>query len=453
MFNPSLRRLTWNNGAVATLYSADEPERLRGPQHDCAAVDELCAFRRPEAWDQLMFGLRLGDKPRVAIATTPKPTRILKALLAREGQDVVVARSTSYENRANLAPEFFAQIVRKYENTRLGRQELLAEVLDDTPGALWNHGQIEELRRDHAPTFRRIVVAIDPSGTQEGDEAGIVAVGLAEDDHAYVLTDESGQYAPTEWARTAIGIYYRLRADRIVAEVNYGGDMVEATLRAVDMNVSYTSVTASRGKVARAEPAAAFYEQGRVHHLGSFPELEDQMCSFTTAFDRRTAAFSPGRVDALVWAITDVMVTPMSSWGVYELYRREPLALPVQRHPDNRQDWKIRYDAMAASDTPTHPVRVAKSNTSTGRSPYCRDPPTACSSSVPPKTSALPSCLETASCRPPKRPRSTLPRSIESREGCLDSGRCLRFRLEIHAIAEKGGPHRYSGNYNCFFSR
>jgi phage terminase large subunit-like protein len=173
--------LTWNNGAVAALYSADEPERLRGPQHDCAAVDELCAFRRPEAWDQLMFGLRIGDKPRVTNATTPKPNKILKALLAREGQDVVVSRSTSYDNRANLAPQFFNQITKKYEGTRLGRQELLAEVLDDTPGALWTRDQIEDLRRDRAPELQRIVVAIDPAGSAEGDETGIIAAGVDHD--------------------------------------------------------------------------------------------------------------------------------------------------------------------------------------------------------------------------------------------------------------------------------
>lgn len=260
IYEPSKRRLTWPCGAIATTFSADEPERLRGPQHDLAAVDELGSWRRPEAWDNLMFGLRLGDHPRCAVATTPRPTRLIRDLLAREGGDVVVTRGTSFENRDNLAPEFFSQITKKYEGTRLGRQELLGELLTDTPGALWSHAMIEEARRDHAPTFRRIVVALDPSGTQEGDETGIIAVGLAEDDHAYVLTDASGQYAPPEWAKTAIAIYYRLHADRMVAEVNYGGGMVEATIRAIDPNVSYTSVTASRGKVARAEPVAAFYD-------------------------------------------------------------------------------------------------------------------------------------------------------------------------------------------------
>jgi phage terminase large subunit-like protein len=355
IFNPSLRRLTWPNGAIATLYSADEPERLRGPQHDCAAVDELCSFRRPAAWDMLMFGLRLGNRPQCAIATTPKPTRILKALLVREGLDVIVSRATSYDNRANLAPAFFDQITKKYAGTRLGRQELMAELLDDTPGALWNRDRIEELRRDTAPVFRRIVIAVDPSGTAEGDEAGIIAVGLAEDDHAYVLADASDQLAPPDWARRAIALYHDLRADRVVAETNYGGEMVEATLRMMDPGVSFTSVTASRGKVARAEPIAALYEQGRVHHLGSYPELEDQMCGFTTAFDRRTAGYSPGRVDALVWALTELMVTPMPAFGIYEYYRRLANDLPTERHPAGRVEWRRRYDEQCERETPDHP--------------------------------------------------------------------------------------------------
>jgi hypothetical protein len=216
----------------------------------------------------------------------------------------------------------------------------------------------EELRRDTAPVFRRIVVAIDPSGTAEGDEAGIIAVGLAEDDHAYVLADASGQLAPPDWARRAIALYHDLLADRIVAEVNYGGGMVEATLRMMDPGVSFTSVTASRGKVARAEPVAALYEQGRVHHLGSYPELEDQMCGFTTAFDRRTAGYSPGRVDALVWALTELMVQPMPAFGIFEYYRRLANDLPAERHPagqDNRVDWRRRYDEMSERETPDHP--------------------------------------------------------------------------------------------------
>jgi phage terminase large subunit-like protein len=326
-FNPALRRLTWPGGAIATLYSADEPERLRGPQHDLAAVDELCAWRRPGAWDQLMFGLRLGDRPRCAIATTPKPTKLLKSILAREGDDVVVTRDSTYANRANLAPQFFSEIIKRYEGTRLGRQELQAEVLDDVPGALWTRDRLEELRRDAAPVMSRIVVAIDPAGSAEGDETGIIAAGVDEPGRGWLLADESGQYQPTDWARRAVALYHHLHADRVVAETNFGGGMVEATIRAVDPNVSFRAVTASRGKVARAEPVSALYEQGRVHHLGVYPELEDQLCGFTSHFDRNRAGFSPGRLDALVWALTDLMVQAMASFGAYEYARQQAEAL------------------------------------------------------------------------------------------------------------------------------
>lgn len=377
VYNPSLRRLTWSNGAVATLYSADEPERLRGPQHDAAAVDELAAWRRPEAWDQLMFGLRLGDKPKCVIATTPRPVKVLKDLLAREGRDVVVSRASSYDNRANLAQSFFDQITKRYEGTRLGRQELLAEMLSDYPGALWNRDRIEQLRRDAAPQFRRVVVAIDPSGGsgEEHDEVGIVACGVDEADHGWVLADASGHYAPHEWAKAAIQLYHTLAADRIAAETNYGGDMVESVLRSIDPNVPFTAVHASRGKVARAEPIAALYEQGRVHHLGVFPELEDEMACFTPG----GLVGSPNRVDALVWCLTDLMAQPMASWGIFEFTRRAAIGDPIRpttrplidvynetaariqagllpfAPSDNRTEWRKRYDAIAASETPSHP--------------------------------------------------------------------------------------------------
>jgi phage terminase large subunit-like protein len=278
-----------------------------------------------------MFGLRLGDRPRCAVATTPRPTRLIRDLLAREGTDVAITRGSSYDNRANLAPEFFSLITKKYEGTRLGRQELLGEVLLDTPGALWTRDRIEELRRDMGPVLHRVVVAIDPSGSgdEDADECGIVAVGVDETDNAWVLADASGRCTPSEWAARAVELYQRLHADRIVAEINFGGAMVESVLRAVDPNVSYRAVTASRGKVARAEPVAALYEQGRVHHLGAFPELEDQMCSFTSAFNQVSAGFSPGRVDALVWALSDLILQPMPSFGMYELYRRQAAALAL----------------------------------------------------------------------------------------------------------------------------
>jgi phage terminase large subunit-like protein len=329
VYEPSKRRLTWPSGAIATLYSADEPERLRGPQHDTAAVDELGSWRRPEAWDNLLFGLRLGERPRCAVATTPRPTRLIRGLVAREGGDVVITRGSSYENRANLASDFIDRIIKKYEGTGLGRQELMGELLLDAPGALWTHDQIEALRRTREPDLARIVVAIDPSGSsdEDADETGIIAAGVDRDGHGWVLADVSGRYPPTEWAKRAVELYRTLKADRIVAETNFGGAMVEATIRAIDPNVSFRAVTASRGKVARAEPIAALYEQGRVFHRGPFDALEDEMAAFTSNFDRAKAGFSPGRVDALVWAITDLMVQPMAGFGVWEYYRRKAIEL------------------------------------------------------------------------------------------------------------------------------
>ena len=241
---PTRRQLQWPNGCIGTLYSAEEPDRLRGPQHDCALCDELATWRAPETWDMLMFGLRLGTHPRIVVATTPRPTKLLRSLLAREGQGVIVTRGSSYENAANLAPGFFDSIVAKYEGTRLGRQELLAELLDDTPGALWTLDMLDLARRDHAPDLQRVVVAIDPAvSSREGsDETGIIVAGKDERGHGYVLEDLSGRYAPAEWARTAIAAYYRHAADRIVAEVNQGGDLVETTLRTIDENVPFTAV-------------------------------------------------------------------------------------------------------------------------------------------------------------------------------------------------------------------
>jgi phage terminase large subunit-like protein len=325
-YEPSKRRLTWPNGAIATLYSADEPERLRGPQHDATWCDELGSWRYPEAWDMMIFGLRLGIDPRVVVTTTPRPTRLIRALLA--DPTAVVTRGSTYENRANLAPAFLEQIVRKYEGTRLGRQELEAELLDDVPGALWNRGVIEAARASTAPTLTRVVVAIDPAvtSTEGADETGIIVAGKDGQGQGWVLADASGRYPPAEWAKTAIAAYRAHRADRVVAEVNNGGDMVQATLRAIDPNVPFSAVRASRGKLTRAEPVAALYEQGRVRHLGVFRQLEDQMCSFTPGgdgdFALRASAASPDRVDALVWALTNLLLEPMPNEGIFELYRQ-----------------------------------------------------------------------------------------------------------------------------------
>ena len=274
-YEPSKHRLTWPNGAIATTFSADEPNRLRGPQHDFAWCDELAAWRYPAAWDMLMFGLRLGNDPRVVVTTTPRPIGLIRELLA--DPKVVTTRGRTIENQANLAPAFLHQIVTRYQGTRLGRQELDAELLEDVPGALWQRGTIEAARIAGSPELTRIVVAIDPAGTsgEQADETGIIVAGRDAAGHGYVLADASGHYAPAEWARTAITAYAAQRADRIVGEVNNGGDMVEATLRMIDPAVPFRAVRASRGKAARAEPVAALYEQGRLHHLGAFPRLED----------------------------------------------------------------------------------------------------------------------------------------------------------------------------------
>jgi predicted phage terminase large subunit-like protein len=318
VFEPSKRQLTWPNGAIATLFSADEPDRLRGPQFDAAWCDELAAWRYPQAWDMLMMALRLGTNPRVVVTTTPKPVKLVRALLA--SPDCAVTRGGTRDNAGNLAPGFLAAILKQYEGTRLGRQELDAELLEDMPGALWSRDAIERARIDEAPVLRRVVVAIDPAASagEDADETGIVVAALGQDSHGYVLDDLSGRYSPHDWASRALEAYRARRADRIVAEVNNGGAMVEATLRVLDAGVSYKPVHASRGKLARAEPVAALYEQGRIHHVGAFPALEDQMCAFTGGPLAHLA--SPDRVDALVWALSELMLTSAEP-GLLGYYR------------------------------------------------------------------------------------------------------------------------------------
>jgi phage terminase large subunit-like protein len=319
LYEPSKRRLTWPNGAIASLYSADEPDRLRGPQHDAAWTDELAAWRYPEAWDQLMFGLRLGTDPRVIVTTTPRPTPLVRQLISLP--TTVVTRGTTYENRSHLAGAFYDSIVRQYEGTRMGQQELLAELLDDNPGALFRRDDIEKARVREAPPLVRMVVAIDPavSTGESSNETGIVVAGLGSDGHGYVLADVSGRLTPYEWAQRAVDSYHAHRADRIVAEKNQGGALVESNLRTVDPRIPYKGVTATRGKKTRAEPAAALYEQGRVHHVGCFPKLEDQMCAWDpsaeVARSRRESVMaaasrstSPDRMDALVWALTELLI-------------------------------------------------------------------------------------------------------------------------------------------------
>lgn len=317
---PSTRRLIWPSGAQATTYSADEPERLRGPQHDAAWADELAAWRYEEAWDQLMFGLRLGTDPQCVVTTTPKPVKVVRELVARHKanpHDVHLTTGSTYDNAVNLAEAFMSQIVSRYEGTRTGRQEIYAALLEESDAALWKREWFDGQRVSQSPSLRRLVVAIDPaaSNTQASDETGIVVVGLGEDGRGYVLDDLSGRYSPDAWARRAIVAWRDYRANVILAEKNNGGDMVTNTIAmaAREMQreglvstyaVPTQTVWASQGKFARAEPVSALYEQGRVSHVGTFANLEDQCATWEPASGQR----SPDRLDALVWALMELMV-------------------------------------------------------------------------------------------------------------------------------------------------
>lgn len=308
-WEPSKRLLTWPNGAVATAFSAERPGQLRGPQHDLAWADELCKWRREEAWDQLLLGLRLGPQPRWLATTTPRPSGLIKGLLADER--VRVTRGSTFDNWANLAPSFLAEVVRRYHGTRLGRQELHAELVDDVPGALWTRALIDGGRVAGAGEMVRVVVGVDPAvgaaGEGEGAETGIIVAGRGIDGRAVVLADLSCRLPPTAWARRAIEGLQRYEGDRLVAEINQGGDLVESLVRTLAPEVPFRAVRASRGKAVRAEPVAALYEQGRVLHLPGLETLEDQMCRFTAHGPEGPS----DRVDALVWALTDLMLGPL----------------------------------------------------------------------------------------------------------------------------------------------
>lgn len=308
VYEKTNRKVTWPNGAVAFLYNATEPDQLRGPQHDAAWVDELAKFKyMQETWDQLQFGLRLGLHPRQIVTTTPRPLPLIKKLM--NDPATVITKGNTYDNAANLAESFLKQIEDRYGGTRLGRQEIEGELLEDVPGALWSREDIDNNRRPEGPEeYDRIIVAVDPaaSSDERSDETGIVCVGLAKDgdgySRGYVLADRSLRGSPEEWAKATVALYREFEADRIIAEKNQGGEMVEAVIRAADRNVPVTLVHASRGKLVRAEPISALYEQGRVHHIGRFDKLEDQMCEFSVDYDRRNG--SPDRMDALVWGLT-----------------------------------------------------------------------------------------------------------------------------------------------------
>jgi phage terminase large subunit-like protein len=314
----SRRRLVWPNGAVAQVFSASDPESLRGPQFDAAWCDELGKWQKPEAWDMLQFGLRLGARPRQVVTTTPRAAPLLKAVLA--APSTVVTRAATSANRMHLAASFLAAVTAKYGGTRLGRQELEGELVEDAEGALWTWATLEAARRPGPPALDRIVVAVDPPVTSGAgaDECGIVVAGAAtagppQQWTAEVMADGSiAGASPRAWAERAVALYHAHGADRLVAEVNQGGELVAQLVRQVDPLVPFRAVRASRGKAARAEPVAALYEQGRVSHRAGFPQLEAQMAAMTLS--GFAGPGSPDRVDALVWALSDLMIEPAAAW-------------------------------------------------------------------------------------------------------------------------------------------
>ena len=304
-WSPTNNTMTWENGAKAVFFSAEDPERLRGPQAYSAWCDELCAWRNAqETWDMLQFGLRLGKHPQVFITTTPKTTKLLRTILGDE--KTVTSTGSTYDNSANLASTFLDAVRKTYEGTRLGRQELYAEILDEASGALWSRSGLAqvEIEADKVPDLNRIVVSIDPAITsnKESDMTGIVVAGVDVNGIAYVLADHTGRYTPQQWAARAVSLFEEYQADRIVAERNQGGDMVRHTLQTECETVPIKLVHASRGKMARAEPVSALYEQNKVRHVKGLNDLEDQMVTW----EPLGSIGSPDRLDALVWAITDL---------------------------------------------------------------------------------------------------------------------------------------------------
>lgn len=324
IYEPSKRRLTWPNGARATIFSADKPNRLRGPEHDGAWGDEFASWRYPEAFENLVLGLRRGDHPTGVLTTTPKPTKLLKELIAgTAGVKVAITRGSTFENADNLAGTFLRTVLARYENTRLGRQEIYAEILEDVEGAMWKSELLERHRvalADAPKAYKRIVVSIDPSWGTKGDEVGIVVVARGHDDRGYVLEDCSGHMVPAMWGHTAAEAFDRWRADRIVAETAFGAETVRLVVKTVNEErvrarkslVTFKEIKVNRGKQLRAEPVLALYEQGRISHVGTHGSLEQQMCSWVPEGDE-ASDFSPDRIDALVHGLAELFVLGASS--------------------------------------------------------------------------------------------------------------------------------------------
>ena len=309
LYEPSKRRITWPNGAIAELFSADEAEGLRGPQFSAAWCDELTKWHRAEqAWDMLQFGLRLGKTPQVVATTTPRSTVFLKKIMS-DAATVTTHLSTA-DNDLNLAPAFLAEMTRRYAGSTLGRQELLGEIVEDCAESLWRRSWIEEKRVAVAPEMRRVIVALDPpvTATKQSDACGIIVAGLGVDGRAYVLADRTIQgRTPDVWAKAAIAAYENFSADRMVAEVNQGGDLVIGVIQQFSPNLPVVKVRATRGKWVRAEPVASLYAEGRVVHVGRYDALEDQLVAF--GIDGTVRGKSPDRADALVWAVTELMLS------------------------------------------------------------------------------------------------------------------------------------------------
>lgn len=310
IYKPSLREVIFidnnqNEIAKATTYSADEPDLLRGPEHDTFWADEMAAWKYVDAWDQLNFGLRIGDNPQGIITTTPRPSRLIRDLL--KSKNTVVTRGTTYENRVNLAPAWFSEILKKYEGTTIGRQELNAEVLDEMPGALWKRALLNECRISKIPDLVKRVIAVDPATTdnEDSDATGIIVAGVDVNGFGYILDDLTLYGTPNEWATVAVEAYHKYGAEKMVAETNQGGLMVESTIRTVDTNkeIVYESIHAKVGKQLRAQPIVSFYEQKKVFHVGIFIDLEDEYCNWVPG----VSSDSPNRLDAAVYALTDLM--------------------------------------------------------------------------------------------------------------------------------------------------
>lgn len=312
LWQPTNNTMTWENGAVATFFSAEDPDRLRGPQFHAFWADEVSSWRnQQEVWDMLQFCMRLGRHPRGMVTTTPKPTKLMRKLL--KSPTTHVTSGSTFDNSANLADTFLAAVTEAYEGTRLGRQELYAEMLEEAEGALWTTDTLDKAldesvtdTKEFAKTLRRVIVSIDPATTanEESDMTGIIVAGVDVNGKGYILEDHTGKYSPQGWAAKAVALYYEFGADRIVAEKNAGGDMIRSTLTSEDETVPIRLVHASKGKFARAEPVSALYEQGKVRHVRNLDELETQMRTWSPL----GSIGSPDRLDAMVWAITDLML-------------------------------------------------------------------------------------------------------------------------------------------------